>query len=481
MSKKMIGLILVVAGITSASQVRALDTPVAMSPFCQTLSTSGSGSDQRVLVSPQVVPLLEKVKWNTLSVPAAWDLASKVFALSGPMPAALMADENSRVILKRYVDKIWAEGRDGRKGAYYFSVRSQDQGVTSFSSPESANDALYRFLQMISTTYHETTHYLQVDRCDSFRSGSISPSNQKYWDPDTPVSDEIVAGRMRSANGTGLIILPISPTSYLTGNSASFRFRTGDIAEQEVVTARIKQETDGAGPCGTEMQGVINTYFSQPKSVNGLSVFSLQTLLREGHAWVATTEFETQLDDQLQGLLKNRLISGQVGAGTFLVYLSHTLAGLKTIPGAWDALRAEGSDHAVLWLWNAFAGTWRSRGSATANDYPCGSVIFGTATDTVREFASLAGTPLEPIQWPGRYVNISSRSECVFKRFCSVKINVLPTAKFGRVLAAPAGMSFNKKKMAIQGKPLRRGASIIIVEVVAAKKKYQVEVVVNTK
>jgi hypothetical protein len=232
------------------------------------------------------------------------------------------------------------------------------------------------------------------------------------------------------------------------------------------------------------MRTVINGYFSYPAvdpAVNPVSSFDLQMIFREGHAWVATTELETQLDDQLQGLLKNMVVSRQVGAGTFFVYLSHTLAGLKTIPGAWDALRAEGSDHAVLWLWNTFAGTWRSRGSATANDYPCGSVIFGTATDTVREFASLAGTPLEPVQWQGRYVNIASKSECVFKRFCSVKINVLPTARFGRVLAAPAGMTFNKKKMTIQGKPQRRGTSVIIVEVVAAKKKYQVEVVVNTK
>jgi hypothetical protein len=286
---------------------------------------------------------------------------------------------------------------------------------------------------------------------------------------------------MESRLDTGLVILPISPTTYMTGNSANFLGGTG--GESFKTNARTLIEDDVMGTCRTSMDVITSTYF--PKAVPGsiqrsLDPISIQGALREGQAAAMDAELISGLEDRLKDLLRGRTTSGHVEAGTFLVYLSSALESLRSIPGAWDVLRAEGTDHGMLWLMNVVAGSWRHRGPTDSGDYPCGRVIFGSALDTAREFVSTAGTPNEPDQWIGRYLSMPSTVKCQRQQVCAFKIDVARPAKLEYVEIGNKRLKFNRKTMEVSGKLPRAGSTSIRVAAKVGKSVYTAEIWVST-
>ncbi len=476
---------LVVTGVVSQPLEGVAAADVEPTPFCQSLVASGQSTGAPISVSPEIAPLLANVKWATLTPSDAWTLASQVFRLSGSLPAALVADGQSQAVLKHYVETIWGQGRNGIYLVHTFGAADHPRRAMRTSTKESASEALFRFLMVLNISFHDTFHYLQTERCNSLRIASIDLTELNARVGTSPDPEELLKASdllMSSKSNTGLVVLPISVDAYLTGSSGYFH--QGPRLEVVLRQAEEAIAKGAVGPCRTEMQHISGTYFSlkrYPLPPNYYDPISIQGYLREAQAWILTADLAGRLEDNLISPLKGLGFRDHVSAGTFLIYFSLILENLRSVPGAWDALRADGTDHSLLWMMNVLARSWRHRKNRGAEDYSCGQLIFGSRVQTLRDFVSTAGVPEEPSEWAGRYLQIAAKPECIRGQQCTMKLSLTSPAKLASVDIGTPGLKFDRKSMSIRGKPSRRGWSGVSVRVRVKGREFVANVNVTTK
>ena len=467
----------------SLGSVEAAD--IAPAPFCQSLAASGHSTGNPISVSPEISPLLANVKWGILTPSDAWALASQVFRLSGSLPAALVADGQSQMVLRRYVETIWGQGRNGIYLVHTFGAAEHPRRVTGTGGKESAPEALFRFLMVLNISFHDTFHYLQTERCNSLRIASIDLTELNARVGTSPDPDQRLKASdllMFSKSNTGLVVLPVSVDTYLTGSSGYFH--QGPRLEVVLRQAEEAISNGAVGPCRGDMQHISGLYFSlkrYPLPPNYYDFISIQGYLREAQAWILTADLAGRLEDNLITPLKGLGFRDHVSAGTFLIYFSLILENLRSIPGAWDALRADGTDRSLLWMMNVLASSWRHRKNRGAEDYSCGQLIFGERVQALRDFVSTAGIPEEPNEWAGRYIQTEANPECLRGQQCTMKLTVTSPAKLTSVDVGTPGLKFDRKSMSIRGKPSRRGWSGISVRVRVKGREFVANVNVTTK